>query len=591
MIAGAATGDQSGFSVSDAGDINGDGCDDVIIGAPFADSNDIKDSGASYVIFGNADGIGDISLASLEYLGTSHYGFRRTIDSNSKRILTVDLNNKTIDLSAESYHDSDFKGADIINMGGKRNTLKLTPSNVSNITTDNPLIIKGQFGDKLLLANDPDASTFWKKLCSKIYQNGQSTVEIYGDIDVRVAPEIMLTAGYIYRDELTLNDNYVVARYTIPDPNSTVQLEGEMQYSLVKNEPAYCDETTEYESFLYGSQAALVKNGNPNGYIVFHNQGNADELEEIKLTVTALGYADPNSSVSVKPLIMKKAIASGNTHKSISKEEGAEGAIAFTYNKLSPISDRSKESKADTDAHYLKLEEGKFNGLEQFTIQIDFELDFELGYSTTDTGDKRDKNCHHMKQAYLLSLGYDPDDDLDDDSNNYNSVRDNILSVYLKDQDITDDSQCKSYKDWGLSIVLEGSDRDHYIFEKTPWIRQKERVILTIAADLENQEIKVYEKDATHPDGHMEVKDSRYTTKDDLWPTNVNNLRVSDGRAIFGNDIDADEGSLNKRQAFEGRLYSLRVYNKMLNPTQIDTDGDRYLHYSVSSDNVVTDED
>ena len=29
----------------------------------------------------------------------------------------------------------------------------------------------------------------------------------------------------------------------------------------------------------------------------------------------------------------------------------------------------------------------------------------------------------------------------------------------------------------------------------------------------------------------------------------------------------------------------------MLDPAQIDTDGDRYLHYSVSSDNVVTDED
>lgn len=68
-------------------------------------------------------------------------------------------------------------------------------------------------------------------------------------------------------------------------------------------------------------------------------------------------------------------------------------------------------------------------------------------------------------------------------------------------------------------------------------------------------------------------------------------LNVSTGRAIFGNDIDADKDSLNKRQAFEGRLYSLRVYNKMLNPTQIDTEGDRYLQYSVSSDNVVFTED
>ena len=181
-------------------------------------------------------------------------------------------------------------------------------------------------------------------------------------------------------------------------------------------------------------------------------------------------------------------------------KSGPNGAIEFTYSNLDNIEPSVSESKKDREAHYLKLDKSKFDGLEQFTIQIDFELDFEIDYSKSESESEsqsgRDKNCHHMKQAYLLSLGYDPDDDLDDDSNNYNSIRDNILSVYLKDQDITDDSQCKSYKDWGLSIVLEGSDRDHYIFEKKPWIRQKERGILTIAADLENQEIKLYEKDA-----------------------------------------------------------------------------------------------
>ncbi|MFM7370379.1 MAG: integrin alpha, partial [Sphaerospermopsis kisseleviana] len=43
---------QLGFSVSSAGDINGDGIDDVIIGAPFANRGDITHPGITYVIFG-----------------------------------------------------------------------------------------------------------------------------------------------------------------------------------------------------------------------------------------------------------------------------------------------------------------------------------------------------------------------------------------------------------------------------------------------------------------------------------------------------------------------------------------------------------
>jgi hypothetical protein len=54
-INGAAAGDFLGISVSAAGDVNGDGIDDLIVGATHA-TGDVADSGAAYVIFGKTTG-------------------------------------------------------------------------------------------------------------------------------------------------------------------------------------------------------------------------------------------------------------------------------------------------------------------------------------------------------------------------------------------------------------------------------------------------------------------------------------------------------------------------------------------------------
>ena len=64
---GEAFFDQSGGSVSTAGDVNGDGFDDVIVGALQADSNGNSNSGSSYVVFGKASGFSAaMNLSSLD---------------------------------------------------------------------------------------------------------------------------------------------------------------------------------------------------------------------------------------------------------------------------------------------------------------------------------------------------------------------------------------------------------------------------------------------------------------------------------------------------------------------------------------------
>ncbi|GFE69461.1 S-layer family protein [Chroococcus sp. FPU101] len=65
IINGINPNDESGFSVSNAGDVNGDGFDDLLIGAPESNVNG-GNSGQSYVIFGKSGGFGtNFNLSSL----------------------------------------------------------------------------------------------------------------------------------------------------------------------------------------------------------------------------------------------------------------------------------------------------------------------------------------------------------------------------------------------------------------------------------------------------------------------------------------------------------------------------------------------
>ena len=75
-IFGAETGDGSGVAVNSVGDVNGDGYDDLFIGAAGADAagNLKANAGDSYLIFGGPSLATQIDLASLGSAGVTIFG-------------------------------------------------------------------------------------------------------------------------------------------------------------------------------------------------------------------------------------------------------------------------------------------------------------------------------------------------------------------------------------------------------------------------------------------------------------------------------------------------------------------------------------
>jgi Ca2+-binding RTX toxin-like protein len=154
-LQGVATGDQSGRAVSGAGDMNGDGFDDLLIGATFADPHG-NNSGASYVVFG-----GNFTPAAVVAFDALSGTISVTDTGPGDAAVTIKVIGGNVVVEINGVADTSFGTiaasdvtAIVVTGGALGNQVDLTGVTSTDFTTLTSVQVDGGAGDDSLLGSD-----------------------------------------------------------------------------------------------------------------------------------------------------------------------------------------------------------------------------------------------------------------------------------------------------------------------------------------------------------------------------------------------------------------------------------------------------
>jgi len=223
VINGDIANDRAGSAVSAAGDVDGDGFDDVIVGASRADVGDLQTAGNTFVIFGGGfgseatqvGGEGNDTLtgstavdrlvagngddvviggggadvlrggAGDDVLAVSDLTFADIDGGNGTDTLRLDGTGLTLDLTA--VNDEEVVGIEQIDLNGGGNTLGFGLSDLLNLSDDsNTLRVFGDDTDAVDVAEGFTANGTIEDggVTFNVFENGQAIIEIEETVSV-----------------------------------------------------------------------------------------------------------------------------------------------------------------------------------------------------------------------------------------------------------------------------------------------------------------------------------------------------------------------------------------------------------------------
>ena len=428
-LAGIEGDDQSGIAVSSAGDVNGDGYDDLIIGARGADPNGNR-SGESYVVYGGATGTE--STAPLTGQGTAGAdNFTGNAGGDSfTGIATGDVvrggaGDDSIGVTALDFADIDGgTGKDTLMLAGANLSLDLRGTGNGGVDSVEVIDLSGAGANTLVL----DALAVLN--LTEERDGGLATLEVLGGADDRVD----LSNGDFIADGMATADGRTYNVYR--DGNAEVRVETGVQVQLLATAaPVFTSEATadvvENQTEVYtatatdedsatltygltGTDAALFTIDPVTGVVSFiaapdfENAGDAGGDNVYDIIVTA----SDGDNITSHDVAIRVTNVNDNTpaFTSAATANAAENqTAAYTAMATDADGDALSYSLSGTDAALFTIDPAA--GVVSFVAAPDFEAPGDMGgdnvYDITVTASDGDNTASH-DVAITVTDEYEP---------------------------------------------------------------------------------------------------------------------------------------------------------------------------------------